>query len=188
MYEKNWGPRPSRMLKCWQDMSGYQQFVKDKWHSYQIGGWGGYLLREKLKLIKLALKEWHSVHAQNIPGRIDSLKSRLSVFDEKGEGGELSIEEVEEMRGITLDIHSMSHINTSISLILSIFIRWCLAGGEGIPLSRFWLMVILWKGFNLFATLCFLTLKIILRPTTFLGQGLKIDLSKVYLMRKVDVW
>ena len=28
--EENWGPRPVRMLKCWQDMAGYHQFVKDK--------------------------------------------------------------------------------------------------------------------------------------------------------------
>lgn len=55
--EENWGPRPSRMLKCWQDTPGYKQFVRDKWKSFQIVGWGGFVLREKLKLIKLALKE-----------------------------------------------------------------------------------------------------------------------------------
>jgi hypothetical protein len=55
--EENWGPRPVRMLKCWQDMAGYHQFVKDKWNSFQIEGWGGFVLREKLKLIKVALKE-----------------------------------------------------------------------------------------------------------------------------------
>jgi len=65
--EENWGPWPTRMLKCWQEMSGYKQFVKDKWHSLQIEGWVGYVLREKFKLIKIASKEWHSVHAKNIP-------------------------------------------------------------------------------------------------------------------------
>jgi len=29
--EENWGPRPSRMLKCWEELSGYKQFVQDKW-------------------------------------------------------------------------------------------------------------------------------------------------------------
>ena len=103
------------MLKCWQEMSGYKQFVKEKWHSFQLEGWGGIVLREKLKLIKSALKEWHSVHAQNIPGRIDSLKVRLSVFDGKGQDGELTTDEIEEMRGITHDIHSLSRIHTSIN-------------------------------------------------------------------------
>ncbi|GAU38427.1 hypothetical protein TSUD_396070 [Trifolium subterraneum] len=39
--EDEWGPRPSRMLKCWKDVPGYNVFVKDKWKSYQVDGWGG---------------------------------------------------------------------------------------------------------------------------------------------------
>jgi len=29
--EENWGPQPLRMLKCWQELSGYKEFVKEKW-------------------------------------------------------------------------------------------------------------------------------------------------------------
>ena len=54
---ENWGPRPLQMLKCWEDFPGYNIFVKDKWNSFQVEGWGGYVLNEKLKLIKLALRE-----------------------------------------------------------------------------------------------------------------------------------
>jgi len=57
---------------CWengvlQELPGYKQYMLEKWHSYQITGWGGYVLREKLKLIKTALKEWHSIHTKSIP-------------------------------------------------------------------------------------------------------------------------
>ncbi|GAU51586.1 hypothetical protein TSUD_414300 [Trifolium subterraneum] len=31
--EEDWGPCPSRMLKCWRDIPGYNTFVKDKWNS-----------------------------------------------------------------------------------------------------------------------------------------------------------
>jgi hypothetical protein len=55
--EENWGPRPVRILKCWHDIPGYRQFVIDKWRSMQIDGWGDFVLKEKLKLIKMALKE-----------------------------------------------------------------------------------------------------------------------------------
>jgi len=71
-------------------MSGYKQFVKEKWLSFQVEGWGGYVLREKLKFVKSALKEWHSAHVKNIPGKIDALKIRLSELDEKGEEDGLS--------------------------------------------------------------------------------------------------
>jgi hypothetical protein len=62
------------MLKCWKDVSGYQQFVQNNWTTLQITGWGGFVLQEKFKMIKVALKEWHGAHAQNLPSRIDSLK------------------------------------------------------------------------------------------------------------------
>ncbi|GAU22999.1 hypothetical protein TSUD_98280 [Trifolium subterraneum] len=75
--EVNWGPRPLRMLKCWQDVPGYKQFV-------------------------------------NVPGRIDSLKDRLSVLDCKGEEEGLTVGEVLELHGITSDIHSLTRMNTSI--------------------------------------------------------------------------
>lgn len=52
----NWGPRPLRMLKCWADFPGYAQFVRDTWGSFNINGWGGFVLKEKLKLIKGSLK------------------------------------------------------------------------------------------------------------------------------------
>ena len=38
--EVNWGPQPTRMLKCWQDVPGYKQFVSDKWKTLQVDGWG----------------------------------------------------------------------------------------------------------------------------------------------------
>jgi exonuclease III len=60
--EENWGPRPTRFLKCWSDLPGYKKFVSEKWKSLQVDGWGGYVLKEKFKLIKFALKEWHASH------------------------------------------------------------------------------------------------------------------------------
>ncbi|MCI80691.1 cysteine-rich receptor-like protein kinase, partial [Trifolium medium] len=62
------------MLKCWKDVPDYNLFVRDKWKSFQVDGWGEFVLKEKLKMIKVALKEWHSAHTQNLPSRIESLK------------------------------------------------------------------------------------------------------------------
>ncbi|CAJ2632912.1 unnamed protein product [Trifolium pratense] len=103
------------MLKCWRDVPGYKLFVKDKWNSFQVDGWGGYVIKEKLKMIKVALKDWHTAHIQNLPSRIESLKERLSVLDQKGEEEDLSGVEVAELHGVTADIHSLSRLHTSIS-------------------------------------------------------------------------
>ncbi|KAK2356846.1 DNA-(apurinic or apyrimidinic site) endonuclease [Trifolium repens] len=91
--EEDWGPRPSRMLKCW----------------------GGYVLKEKLKRIKAALKDWHKAHAQNLPSQIDSKKARLVALDLKGEEEDLLEAELVEFCGITSDIHSLSRLHASIS-------------------------------------------------------------------------
>ncbi|MCI94880.1 endonuclease/exonuclease/phosphatase family protein, partial [Trifolium medium] len=55
--------------------------------------------------MKLALKEWHASHTQNVPSRIESLKVRLAALDSKGEDLVLSDEEVQELHEITSDIH-----------------------------------------------------------------------------------
>ncbi|PNY17864.1 cysteine-rich receptor-like protein kinase, partial [Trifolium pratense] len=111
--EEDWGPRPARMLKCWSDIPGYTSFVIDKWNSWQVDGWG-FVLKEKFKMIKSAMKVWHAAHAQNLPSRIDTLKDRLSVLDVKGEEEELIDAELEELHGITSNIQSLSRLNASI--------------------------------------------------------------------------
>lgn len=43
------------------------------------------MLKEKFKLIKLVLKEWHVTHTQNLPRKINALKDRMAVLNGKGE-------------------------------------------------------------------------------------------------------
>jgi hypothetical protein len=68
----------------------------------------GVILKEKLKLMKGALKERHVAHSKNFPSRIDSLKWRLSALDLKGEGDTLSEAELEDIHDITASIHLLS--------------------------------------------------------------------------------
>ncbi|PNX65097.1 cysteine-rich receptor-like protein kinase, partial [Trifolium pratense] len=64
-------------------------------------------------MVKVALKDWHTSHIQNLPSRIESLKDRLSVLDQKGEEEDLSGVELDELHGVTADIHSLSRLHTS---------------------------------------------------------------------------
>jgi len=89
--------------------------VSDKWKTLQVDGLGGFVLREKLKMIKEALKEWHVTHSKNLPGRIKSLKERQAELDGKGESEALSALEIEELHAVSSDIHSLSRVNTSIA-------------------------------------------------------------------------
>ena len=111
---EDWGLRPSRFLKCWSDTPGYKQFVRNSWKSLHIEGWGGYVLKEKFKLIKSALKGWHASHSQNLPTKISSFKDRQATLDGKGEIDALYADDCDELHEVSANIHSLSRLNTSI--------------------------------------------------------------------------
>jgi len=112
---QNWGPKPVRMLKCWADFPGYDSFVRDTWRSLQISGWGSFVLKEKLKSLKLALKDWHRRHAQNIPARLSSLKENIASLYLKGESEVLSDVEILELHGMSEEMFSLARVSSSIS-------------------------------------------------------------------------
>jgi len=109
----NWGPRPLRMLKCWVDFPGYPQFVRYNWGSYNIEGWGGFILKEKLKLIKNTLKDWHQQHSKNLEARCITVKERMSFLDTTGETSALLEEEESKLHDLSVSLHSLSRVQTS---------------------------------------------------------------------------
>lgn len=113
MDEANWGPRPIRMLKCWSDFPGYDQFVREKWGSLDVQGWGGFVLQQKLKMMKLSLKEWHQQHSKNMEGKIKETKERMATLDFKGETSELDEVEEAELHELSENLHSLARIHTS---------------------------------------------------------------------------
>ena len=111
---ENWGPKPVRMLKCWADFPGYNSFVRDTWRSFQLSGWGSFVLKEKLKLLKVALRDWHHRHSKNLPAWILSLKDKIASLDLKEESSVLSDHEIQELHGLSEDLFSLSRVNSSI--------------------------------------------------------------------------
>jgi len=113
--EQNWGPKPFRMLKCWVDVPRYKNFVSNKLRALQVEGWGGYVLKEKFKMIKMALREWHQTHTQNIPIKISTVTDRIATLDAKREATTLDEEEVEELHSLSDELCSLSRIHSSIT-------------------------------------------------------------------------
>lgn len=103
-----------RMLYCRFEIFAYQQFVREKWRFLQVDGKDGYVVKEKIKLIKHELKQWHHNHVQNLPKRIPNIKDRIAVLESKEQIDPLSDSETEELHEMMSDLHSLSRINTSI--------------------------------------------------------------------------
>ena len=113
--EANWGPRPLRMLTCWSYFPGYADFVRAKWGTFTCEGWGNFVLKQKLKLMKFSLKEWHQHHFQNTDGRMMEVKNKISILDAKVEMSALSGEEVDELHELSVNLHSMARLQKSIN-------------------------------------------------------------------------
>ncbi|GAU30291.1 hypothetical protein TSUD_385120 [Trifolium subterraneum] len=111
--ELNWGPKPHRMLKCWVDIPGYHDFVKERWLSFQVHGWSGHILKTKLKFIKAELRIRHLNHTANLDGKIRDAKNRLEEFDVIVETRRLDTNEELELHSIQANIVSFSKLQAS---------------------------------------------------------------------------
>lgn len=52
----DWGPKPFRLLDCWLSDKSFHKVVTESWSSNSQSGWGGYVLKEKIKALKKKIK------------------------------------------------------------------------------------------------------------------------------------
>ncbi|CAI8616530.1 unnamed protein product [Vicia faba] len=78
------------------------------------GGWGGFVLKEKLRLIKGRLRWWHQQHSQNLERKISQVNERIKSLDVKVE--QLTLEEggEVELHDLSVELLSLSKLNSSI--------------------------------------------------------------------------
>ena len=94
-----------------------------------MNGWGCFVLKQKLKMIKLSLKDWHQRHSQNMEGKISSVKNHIFFFDSKAETSKLLEEEVNEIHELSVNLHSLSRVQCSMNWQKS-QLKWLQEGDE----------------------------------------------------------
>jgi len=97
---KDWGPKPFKSFDVWLKEPGFKVMEKDKWDSYEVQGNSMSILKDKLKLLKVDLKEWN----KNVFGCVESNKRRiLSEIEElDGKDDDEGLEETGRMRRMEL--------------------------------------------------------------------------------------
>ena len=60
----DWGPKPFRIMDCWLFSMSFKKAVEESWTSNQQSGWGGYVLKEKIKALKNRLRVWNIADRQ----------------------------------------------------------------------------------------------------------------------------
>jgi hypothetical protein len=91
-------PKPFRFCNHWLMHKDFKGLVEEWWGSYNLEGWMGYVLKEKLKLLKTSIKGWNKVEFGKMDENIRGLISNIRIMDLKGEQGLLFPTEVEERR------------------------------------------------------------------------------------------
>jgi hypothetical protein len=86
----DWGPKPFRFNNHWLLNKDLPNLVEAEWNSYQVCGWMGFVLKEKLKRLKGALRKWNKEVYGSVDSKIADLMEGIEVLDLKGESGGLS--------------------------------------------------------------------------------------------------
>ncbi|KAH0716935.1 hypothetical protein KY285_012966 [Solanum tuberosum] len=65
----------------WLEVEGFKDRVKEWWASFQVNGRSGYILAEKLKMLKVKLKEWSKVNRGNWKQRKEDILNQISKWE-----------------------------------------------------------------------------------------------------------
>lgn len=104
MSSKNWGPRPFHFFNAWLSHPGFDSFVEERWRSYAVSGRAGFVLKEKLKLLKSDLKLWNREVFGYLDTNIDMKKERIGVLDRLDDTFGLEEEEIIERKRVSAEL------------------------------------------------------------------------------------
>lgn len=78
---EDWGPTPFRFVNAWLTSEGFRERVVESWRDEEIEGWGSFVLKEKLKRLKKALKVWNKERFGNLDEEVKELRGELHSLD-----------------------------------------------------------------------------------------------------------
>ena len=90
----DWGPKPFRIMDCWLSDASFKKAVTESWTSNQISGWGGYVLKQKIKALKNSLRAWNRDHFGDTFKRFKKIEEELNKLEESTSDRHLSLQEV----------------------------------------------------------------------------------------------
>lgn len=67
-------------MDCWHEHPGFSHIARGTWESLQVNGCTGFALKEKLKMLKNALKEWNKTVFGNLDVKIERAVEKSIFF------------------------------------------------------------------------------------------------------------
>lgn len=84
--QRDWGPKPFKFFNSWLLHPGCLHLVKKAWMEAQVYGWVGFVVKEKLHILKSKLKEWNHEVFGNVDSKIKVAEAELHSLDLEAEG------------------------------------------------------------------------------------------------------
>ncbi|KAH1213739.1 putative ribonuclease H protein [Glycine max] len=105
----DWGPKPFRVFDWWLQQKGYQKMVREAWNNDQQGGWGGIVLKNKLKNFKAAIKQWSKVEGNINAKKILNIQQKLNEVENLASHRILSNQELKDRNSLQQEFWNASN-------------------------------------------------------------------------------
>ena len=76
----DWGPKPFKFFNHWLDNDDFNVLVEEKWKNYNVQGFVGFRLLQKMKMLKSDIKLWNGYNSGGIVVNIDSLQKEIGAW------------------------------------------------------------------------------------------------------------
>ncbi|KAL7198644.1 hypothetical protein ACSBR2_021029 [Camellia fascicularis] len=87
--ERDWGPKPFRIINAWSLHPCFPAFVEKTWKEAEVEGWAGFVLLKKLKILKFELKAWHKEVFGSVNVKLKEAEEKLHFLDLAAESRDL---------------------------------------------------------------------------------------------------
>ena len=77
----DWGPKPFKVFDGWLMNKDYHKVVKECWSDTKLTGWGGYVLKCKLQILKQRLKIWSKENFGDLGNKVKQIQQKLNDME-----------------------------------------------------------------------------------------------------------
>jgi len=110
----DWGPKPFRIFDCWLQEKSFRDAVTSCWSQVSTRGWGGFVLKEKIKHLKQKLKLWHKEHFGGTFKKVQDLEEEINKLEIESADRQLSSEECMKKKKLQQDLWLAAQSHESI--------------------------------------------------------------------------
>ena len=90
----DWGPKPFKVFDCWLKDKSFESMVRETWTNFHPRGWGGTVLKEKLKKLKEAMKEWNRTKYGDTLKKVQRIEADLNRLEVESTSRQLNSQEL----------------------------------------------------------------------------------------------